>query len=250
MYHVLKRGNGRAEVFPKPGDYQAFLRLLAEACDRLPMRLLAYCLMPNLFHLVLWPHEDGDLGRWMQWLLTSHVRRYHRHYHSSGHVWQGRFNSLLKNGDWLRLNPEKPWKFLCLPVPVPFFQQAVKAFPVQEDEHFLTVCRYVERNPLRAGLVRRAERWAWSSLSAGELVDEQGHSLNKKLALAAWPLRRPKDWLEWVNGVETAAQLAALRRRLERGAAFGDAAWAEKTAAALGLESSLRPRGRPKKAEK
>ena len=68
----------------------------------------------------------------------------------------------------------------------------------------------------------RADRWGWSSLSAGKLVDEQGHSLNKKLALAAWPLRRSKDWLEWVNGVETEAELAALRRSLERGAPFGD----------------------------
>jgi putative transposase len=79
------------------------------------MRLLALCLMPNHFHSVLWPHEDGELSRWMQWLLTSHVRRYHRHYYSSGHVWQGRFN----------------------------------AFPIQQDEHLLTVLRYVERNPVR-----------------------------------------------------------------------------------------------------
>jgi hypothetical protein len=96
------------------------------------MRVLAYCLLNNHFHLILRPHNDGDLSRWMQWLLTSHVRRYHRHYHSSGHVWQGRF----------------------------------KAFPVQDDDHPLTVIRYVERNPLRANLVKYAERWPWSSLAA------------------------------------------------------------------------------------
>jgi len=92
-YHVINRRNGRATVFHKDDDYAAFLRLLCEASERLPMRLLAYCLMPNHFHLVLWPREDGDLSVWMQWLMTSHVRRYHRHYHSSGHVWQGRFRS-------------------------------------------------------------------------------------------------------------------------------------------------------------
>ena len=113
-YHVLNRGNGRAEVFHKKEDYIAFLDLMVQAQDRLPMRLLAWCLIPNHFHLVLWPHEDGDLSRWMQWLLTSHVRRYHRHYHGSGHVWQGRF----------------------------------KAFPIEEDEHLWTVLRYVERNAL------------------------------------------------------------------------------------------------------
>ena len=90
-------------MFHKDADYAAFLKLLVQASERLPMRLLGYCLMPNHFHLVVWPFHDGDLSRWMQWLLTSHVRRYHRHYDSSGHVWQGRF----------------------------------KAFPIQQDDHFL-----------------------------------------------------------------------------------------------------------------
>ena len=127
---MLNRGNARAEVFHKADDYAAFLRLIPLGVERLPMRILAFCLMPNHFHLVLWPCDDGDLGRFMQWLLTSHVRRYHRHYHTSGHVWQGRF----------------------------------KAFPIQQDEHLVAVLRYVERNPLRAKLVRRAENWTWSSL--------------------------------------------------------------------------------------
>ena len=86
-YHVLNRGNARAEVFHKPGHYQAFLALIAEAGLRTPMRVLAYSLLPNHFHPVLWPREDGDLSRWMHWLLTTHVRRYLRHHHCSGHVW-------------------------------------------------------------------------------------------------------------------------------------------------------------------
>ena len=99
--------------------------MMAEACVRAPMRILAYCLLPNHFHLALWPRDDGDLSRWMHWLMTTHVRRYLRHYRSSGHVWQGRF----------------------------------KGFPAEEDEHLLTMLRYIERNPLRAGLVERAEAW-------------------------------------------------------------------------------------------
>jgi putative transposase len=132
-YHVLNRGNGRATVFRKQEDYRAFIALIGEAGIRVPMRLLAYCLMPNHFHLALWPLEDGDLSRWMQWLLTTHVRRYLAHYHRSGHVWQGRF----------------------------------KAFPIQEDDHLRIVLRYIERNALRAALVPRAEQWSWSSLDAG-----------------------------------------------------------------------------------
>src|SRR5690606_10261916 len=79
-----------------------------------------------------WPYRDGDLPRWMQWVTTCHVRRYHRHYKGSGHVWQGRY----------------------------------KSFPSQNDAHLLTVLRYVERNPVRAGLVERAEQWAYSSAAA------------------------------------------------------------------------------------
>ena len=73
-YHVINRGNARQEVFHKQSDYEAFVKLLSDAHERLPMRLIAFCLMPNHFHLVLWPHGDGDLSRWMQWLMTAHVR--------------------------------------------------------------------------------------------------------------------------------------------------------------------------------
>src|SRR5947207_1056526 len=85
-YHVLNRGNARQQVFFKDGDYHAFMKALAHACVEVPMRVLGWCLMPNHFHLVLWPHADGDLSQWMQWLCNAHVRRYHRHYRSSGHL--------------------------------------------------------------------------------------------------------------------------------------------------------------------
>jgi len=204
-YHVLNRGNRCAEVFHKPDDYQAFVALFAEACARVSVRVLGYCLMPNHFHLVLWPRHDGDLSRWMQWLMTAQVRRYHRHYDSCGHVWQGRF----------------------------------KAFPVQEDGHLLTVLRYVERNPLRANLVARAEDWPWSSLravAAGDLPEwlDQG------------PVPRRRGWVGGVNRATADAEVDALRRSVLRNAPFGAPDWRTQTAAALGLESSLRPRGRPR----
>jgi putative transposase len=207
VYHVINRGNARQKVFHKDGDYEAFVRLMVEAVDRVPMRLTGYCLMPNHFHLLVWPHRDGDLSRWMQWLLTSHVRRYHRHYHSSGHVWQGRF----------------------------------KAFPVQEDEHYLTVLRYVERNPLRAKMVERAQDWEWSSLRPSDRSGPEG-------LISSGPMPKGSNWTRWVNGVETEGELEAIRRSLNRGAPFGDPDWQQATARKLALESSLRPRGRPRKA--
>jgi putative transposase len=205
-YHVLNRGNGRARIFHKDGDYEAFVALFERACERLPMRMLAYCLMPNHFHLVLWPREDGDLSRWMQWLLTAHVRRYHRHYHGSGHVWQGRF----------------------------------KAFPIEQDEHLLTVLRYVERNPLRAGLVERAEEWQWSSL---RLITPQP----QVDWLHVGPVPRGRNWLAWVNRAETELELVQLRNSIARGAPYGSDSWMKRTANKLELQSSLRARGRPRK---
>ena len=92
-YHVLNRGNRREAVFHKPGDYDSFVEAIIDARARLPLDILGYCLMPNHFHLVIRPHADGDLGRWVQWLLMAHARRYHRHYRTSGHVWQGRFKA-------------------------------------------------------------------------------------------------------------------------------------------------------------
>ncbi len=95
-YHALSRGNRREAVFHKPGDYHAFVEAIIDARARLPVDLLGYCLMPNHFHLVLRPHHDGDLGRWMQWLLTTHAQRDHRHYGTTGHVWQGRFKAFSR----------------------------------------------------------------------------------------------------------------------------------------------------------
>ena len=201
-YHVLNRGNARAEVFHDEADYRGFLELLGAAGERVPMRVLGFCLMPNHFHLVLWPRAEGELSRYLQWLLTAHVRRYHRRYRSSGHVWQGRF----------------------------------KAFPIARDEHLLAVLRYVERNPLRAKLVRQAQNWPWSSLSAPRAG-----------FLHECPVPLPRNWVARVNAPETEAELAALRCSVNRGAPFGAPTWVRRAAARLGLEASLRPRGRPRK---
>jgi putative transposase len=210
-YHIINRAVRRATLFRKDSDYTAFEAILGEAPDFQPMRLLAYCLMPNHWHLVLWPRHDGDLSTYMRWLTVTHTQRYHADHHSAGTgpLYQGRF----------------------------------KSFPIQEGQHLRTVCRYVERNPLRAGLVRRAEAWRWSSLGRREQDVPTPR-------LSDWPDGRPERslWLKEVNRVETEAEMQALRRSVERGTPFGEERWTERTATRLGLDSTLRPRGRPRKA--
>jgi putative transposase len=203
-YHVLNRGNGRRTVFHNDDDFTAFVGLLGEAGARVDVRLLAYCLMPDHFHLALWPRRDGDLSAYMQWLSTAHVRRYHSHYHTSGHVWQGRF----------------------------------RAFPIQEDDHLLTVLRYLERNPVRAGLVERAQDWRWSSAWPRQ---------PESLVLHPGPFPRPAGWRKFVNRAQTEAEVDRLRECLRRGRPYGGPTWTAKAATRLGLQSSLRPLGRPPK---
>jgi len=208
VYHVLNRANARMPIFEKPEDYAAFERVLEEAVERTKTRVLAYCVVCTHWHMVLWPQEDGELSRFTGWLTLTHTQRWHAHRHStgSGHLYQGRF----------------------------------KSFPVQDDDHFYTVCRYVERNALRANLVRRAEDWRWGSLHRWQ----EGSA---KDLLAAWPLRRLANWVEKVNVPQTEAELSALRRSVNRGCPFGEAFWSDRIVRRLGLESTLRPRGRPKK---
>jgi len=129
-YHVLNRGNNRMTLFHERADYVAFLWLLAESLDEFDVPLLAACLMPNHLHLVMQPRRDDDLARWAHWLFTTHARRFHKKYGTTGRVWQGRF----------------------------------RASVAQADRHLLTLLRYVERNALRGNLVDRAQDWEWGSL--------------------------------------------------------------------------------------
>jgi putative transposase len=207
VYHVLNRAVGRATIFAKSADYAAFEKVLRQAWERTQMRLLAYVLLPNHWHLVVWPRDDGQLSTYAQWLTVTHVRRWHAHHHTegTGPVYQGRF----------------------------------KSFPAQVDDHFLSLCRYVERNALRAALVPRAEQWRWSSL--WHRCQATGVPW-----LHDWPVPRPEGWLQYVNRPESERELAALRRSVLRGAPYGDELWQQQTARALGLESALRSPGRPR----
>jgi putative transposase len=203
---------GGATIFRKPEDYAAFERVLEEAYARIPMRILSYVLMPTHFHLVLWPRRgQGEaLSTFMRWLQVTHTQRHHAHYHTSGtgHLYQGRF----------------------------------KSFPVQSDQHLRVLCRYVERNPVRAGLSGRAEEWTWSSLHRRV----QG---GEGTLLAAWPEGTEVligKWVQLVNAAQGKAEVEAVRLSMRRGNPLGEAEWVTATAKAEGLGHTLRARGRPR----
>jgi len=181
LFHVLNRGVGRMQIFRTEEDYDAFQRVIEETLRVAPIRVCAYCWMPNHWHFVLWPERDGDLSTFMQRMANMHTQRWQRAKLrvGYGHLYQGRF----------------------------------KSFPIENDEHFYCVARYVERNALRA----------------------------------EWPLPEPSDWIEQVNMPQTEAELESVRRCVRRGSPYGDVAWAEQAAEQLGLQSTLRRRGRPHK---
>lgn len=213
----MNRASMGLALFEKDGDYFAFEKAMGEGLARCPgLRLVAYCLMPNHFHFVLWPHGDQEVSAYLKWVTMTFAQRWHAHRGTAGRgrLFQGRF----------------------------------KSFPIQRNEPVLSVCRYVERNPLRAGLVDRAEAWRWSSLGC-RLEALAGDGRRAALLCGEWPVRRGDEaaWLHRVNAAESSAELAALRLSARRGVPYGADSWVRLTAAELGLESCLRRPGRPRK---
>ncbi len=213
-YHILNRRVMRLRLFKKDADYLAFERVLAESLERPDApSLLAWCLMPNHWHLVVQSGARTNLSTWMQWLTVTHTHRWHAHSRTAGEgpLYQGRFRS----------------------------------FPVQDDAHFLTLCRYVEANARRAKLVKRAEAWRWSSLWARSNRKATLHGW-----LRPWPVDRPRSWLSDVNEIIDEQALRAVRQSVVRGVPLGADSWKSRVARRLSLDITLRPRGRPRRTEK
>ena len=210
-------------MFRTEGDFEAFERVLAQAVERAAgsVDLLAYCVMGNHWHLVIRTRADGAMGAFMKWLTTTHASRY-RVAHGQegiGHLYQGRY----------------------------------KSFMLQDDEHFLSVCRYVERNAARASLVTRAEDWSWGSLHCWREGDAE-----RRAMLSPWPAgttgvkdasryNRPKGWLRTVNAPISGAELDALRVSAQCGRPYGGSVWVNRMVKKHGLEATVRGPGRPRK---
>ena len=211
VFHILNRAVARLQIFEKPEDYDAFMRVIDETVEIVPLPIQSMILMPNHWHFVVQPTHDKQVSEFFRRLTVTHTMRWHAHYHTSGtgHLYQGRF----------------------------------KSFPVQDDEHLLWLMRYVERNALRANLVEAAEDWKWGSAYLRRYPESQRPSwlqLPKEVTL-------PRNWRSLVNKPLTEKEAEAIQRSIRRGTPYGEIEWATQSAARMGLESTMRARGRPKK---
>lgn len=207
VFHVMNRGARRLGLFGSAQEYAEFLDVLEEAVERFSMRLLAYVVMPNHWHMVVWPTAGSDLAKFMAWSTGVHVQRWHRARQSTGTgtIYQGRY----------------------------------KAIPVKDDRHLLTLCRYVERNPVRAGLVARAADWPWSS--ASPRAREFGPRLSP------WPVARPEPWEVLLDQEQAPDEVEGVRQAIRTATPYGPLAWQSVVAAQLRWTLGGRPRGRPRK---
>ena len=237
VYHVMNRATFNRSLFMANGDSTAFLKAMRDAVEQAPMRILAYCLMIDHWHLVLWPREEGDLSRFMYRLTLMHAQRWNAWHMCAGegHLYQGRYRS----------------------------------FPVQPDWHTWAVCRYVEQNPVRDRRAGRPEEWRWSSAgyraqasqrdpARADAPQPEAPSASGQTASPEWvelPLVDPAEAAPVATGAEArldappaAEELEAIRECLRRSRPFGDPLWQVQVARSMGIESTLRSRGRPKKA--
>jgi putative transposase len=207
IYHVLNRGAQRQRLFFGDHDYSEFESLVADTWQEIALPILTYELMPNHWHFVVKPDDSEQLSSFFQQVSGTHAKRFRVAQQSvgEGHVYQDRF----------------------------------KSSPVESDGHLLSLCRYVERNARRAGLVERAEDWRWSGLWRRE------HGCDDWL-MSDWPVPRPKNWIERVNEPLTDSELAAIRQSILRGTPLGSPDWAREIAQQLGLRHTFRRAGRPR----
>ena len=208
-HHVTQRGNRRADVFFTPEDRERYLALLADYAGRYGIEVMGWCLMTNHVHLVLVPPDREALGAALRPLHMRCAQEVNRRQGWQGHLWEGRFYS-------------------C----------------VLDEGHCQAALRYVEQNPLRAGLVLRAEDYPWSS-AAGHCGLREEPLLSSRF-VADMP---PEEWREQLALRLEEGQVSALRARTHSGLPYGDAEFLARVSGLVGRELVVRGRGRPRQSE-
>lgn len=210
IYHVLNRGTAKMQIFYDNNDYELFEKILEQAIEKYGTQLLAYCIMPNHWHLLLKTNNDGELAQFMGWVANTHTRKWHsmKETTGQGHLYQGRYKS-----------------FIC-----------------QDNEYFITLARYIERNALKANLVKKAEAWKWSS------IWRRTHKNSKKRKiLSEWPIDIPKNYISFLNTPQTEEEQNSIENSIKRNSPFGETDWTQTIIKKFKLQSTIKPIGRPKK---
>jgi putative transposase len=202
-FHVMNRAVRGTVLFQTTADYLAFIAVILESLARFQVRVISFQVMPNHWHFVILCDWIEEISDWMHWLAGTHANRWNGAHHcrGTGAVYQGRF----------------------------------KAIPIQSGNSLIRVCRYVERNALRKGLIDRAENWDWSSLYAARNNCDL-------IPLTPWPILRPSNWLEIVNSPDVPQELDEFRKCIRRNHPIGDPTWQHTVAPYVGL--TMRRRGR------
>jgi len=210
IYHVLNRSNAKVQIFDNADDYSLFEKILEQAVEKYSVKLYAYCVMPNHWHILLKTKNDGDLSKFMSWLTNTHTRKWHsvKGTTGEGHLYQGRYKS-----------------FIC-----------------QDNHYFLTLARYIERNAKKANLVVNAEDWRWTSIWRRT----KGSSYHTRI-LSPWILDPPEDYLSFLNEPQTQSEEESIKNSIKKGSPYGNKNWITRTAQKFNLQSTLRNSGRPKK---
>lgn len=209
-YHVINRANRRLQIFNDDEDYRLFELILEEAKEKFDMRIVAYCIMPNHFHLILYPEKDGDIQKFMQWLTLTHTQRIHAKNKTigHGHIYQGRY----------------------------------KSFIVDSDGYLKTLLLYVEQNPLRAGLVNNLKDWKWGSY----YLRNHGSEEKRKL-LSPHYYQTTENYDKDVNIQFNKETLQSIGNSINKSKPYGSESWVEKMVKKFDLEATLRGIGRPRK---
>jgi len=196
-------------IFRSDEDYSDFVDVLSESVERFESRILAFCALPKHWHLVVTPRQDGDLSKLVAWITITHSSRWHTKPKRAG------LGGL--------------------------YERRFRSFPIQDNASLLDVMHFVESHPLRSGLAIAAKDWRWSSaaMRANDQVDETPF-------LSSPPIAIPINWHDRIDLPMEREQLEKICNSIKRGAPYGDATWVQRTATRMNLESTLRPRGRPK----
>ncbi|KAA6186928.1 transposase [Thiohalocapsa marina] len=209
--HVIHRGSDHLAILRDEEDYWVLWGVLHDACDRFACEIHAYVLMPNHFHLLLTPRREDGVGKLMQCAGRQYVHHFNQRYGRSGTLWEGRYRATV-------LDP---------------------------DAYLLAACRYIELNPVRAGLVAGPDEYDWSSHAANALGNEdelvQPHAVYRQLGRSA---KARRDAYRTGFGTPLSADfIKRLRDATNKAWVLGDAAFCHDIEARLNRRALPRERG-------